>query len=210
MTRDQLTSTARIEGFSDGVFAIVITIMVLEFRLPEGAFDAGLWRGVLLATAPKFLSYALSFVVLTNLWIGHHALLHSARYATPALMWTNNNLLFWVSLVPFATMVFGEHVVAPTTVALYASSLSMTSVSFTILRLRVMSENKFHGKTHLAQRAGLRRSLVSNSIYLASIPAAFISVYISFALFVASPLMFFVWHTELTRQILGRRADESG
>jgi uncharacterized membrane protein len=209
MDRDQLTSTARIEGFSDGVFAIVITIMVLEFRVPEHAFEAGLWQGVAAAIAPKLLTYALSFVVLTNLWIGHHALMHSAHQATPVLMWTNNNLLFWISLVPFATMLFGEHVLAPNAVALYAASLAMTSLSFTLLRLRVVRENKFAGKTLLAQRAGLRRSLISNSIYVAAIPTAYISVYASFGLFVASPIMFLVWHVQLTRQMLGKRVPKA-
>ena len=81
MGRAQFTSTERIESFSDAVIAIVITIMILEFRLPESALDQGLWLGIVKPVAPKILSYALSFLVLTTMWIGHHAVMHSVRHA---------------------------------------------------------------------------------------------------------------------------------
>jgi uncharacterized membrane protein len=202
MGEGQLTSTARVEGFSDGVIAIIITIMILEFRLPENALDQGIWLGVIKPTVPKIMSYALSFLLLTNMWIGHHALMHSARYATPTLMWTNNNLLFWMSMVPFATMILGDHPLTPAAVALYGGSLAACAISFTFLRWRVIMENEFRGDAFHIQRAGLRRAVASTSIYLAAIPLAFVSVYISLALFVASPLMFFIWHIWLTRKLL--------
>jgi len=203
----ELTSTSRIEGFSDGVFAIVITIMILEFRLPEQALDHGLWLGILRPSAPKILSYLLSFLILTNIWIGHHALMHSARYATPALMWTNNNLLFWMSLVPFATMVLGEHPLDASAVSLYGASLAIVAASFSFLRWLVIRENNFHDQTYDIQLGGLKRAIASTLIYLAAIPAAFLSIYISLALFVTSPIMFFIWHMGLTKRLLATRPE---
>jgi len=179
MARAEITSTARIEAFSDAVIAIVITIMVLEFRLP----------------------YALSFVILTNLWISHHALLHSVQRATPVLMWMNCNLLFWMSLVPFATMVFGESPLTHSAVALYGSSLAMTSLSFTSLRWVVIKQNKFQGDALRAQRDGFRRSLIANAIYVVSVPVALFSVYVAFALFIVSPIMFGVWYMRLSKRV---------
>jgi uncharacterized membrane protein len=203
MSRDQFTSTERIEGFSDGVIAIIITIMILEFRLPNNALDQGLWLGIIKPVAPKIMSYALSFLVLTTMWIGHHALMHSARYATPTLMWCNNNLLFWMSMVPFATMILGDYLFTPTAVALYGAVLAATASSFSFLRWRVMVQSDFHGETFQLHQTAQKRAITSVMLYLASIPLAFVSVYISLVIFVSVPLMFFMWHVWLTGRILG-------
>lgn len=204
-TQIELTSTSRIECFSDAVIAIIITIMVLEFRLPETAFEHGLFLGVIKPIAPKVMSYALSFLLLTNMWVGHHALMHSARYATPALMWVNNNLLFWMSMVPFSTMLLGDHPTTPSAVALYGASLAACALSFSVLRWLVLHENKYVGEALEIQHAGLRRAIISTLIYAAGIPAAFVSTYISLALFIASPVMFMIWHIGLTKRLLTRR-----
>ncbi len=202
MNRDQFTSTERIEAFSDAVIAIVITIMILEFRLPESALDQGLWLGVVKPIAPKIMSYALSFLVLTTMWIGHHTLMHSARYATPTLMWCNNNLLFWMSMVPFATMLLGDHPFTPTAVALYGAALAAAASSFTFLRWRVMVGNDFRGEAFQIHQTAQKRAITSVLLYCAAIPLAFISVYISLAIFVSVPLMFFIWHIWLTGRLL--------
>ncbi len=202
MNRDQFTSTLRIESFSDAVIATVIPIMILEFRLPESALDQGLWLGIVKPVAPKLMSYALSFLVLTTMWIGHHALMHSARYATPTLMWCNNNLLFWMSMVPFATMILGDHPFTPTAVALYGAALAATASSFCFLRWRVMLQNNFRGEAFQLHQTAQKRAIASVLLYLASIPLAFISVTISLAIFVSVPLMFFIWHIWLTGRLL--------
>jgi uncharacterized membrane protein len=203
MGRDQFISTERIESFSDAVIAIIITIMILEFRLPESALDQGLWLGIVKPVAPKIMSYALSFLVLTTMWIGHHAVMHSVRYATPTLMWCNNNLLFWMSMIPFATMILGDHPFTPAAVALYAAALAITALSFVLLRWLVMTQNDFSGDALPLYHTGQKRAVSAVLLYCLAIPMAFFSVYVSLAIFVSVPLMFFIWHIWLTGRLLG-------
>src|SRR5271166_3501798 len=106
--------TNRIEAFSDGVIAVIITIMVLEMKVPR---DTTLTS--LLGIAPQFLAYLLSFLVVAIMWVNHHHLLHAARRADARLLWSNNNLLFWMSLIPFVTAYMGDHFRDPRAVALY-------------------------------------------------------------------------------------------
>ena len=207
MNLNHFTSTERIEGFSDGVIAIIITIMILEFRLPESALDQGLWLGIVKPIAPKIMSYALSFLVLTIMWIGHHTLMHSARYATPTLMWCNNNLLFWMSMVPFATMLLGEHPFTPTAVALYGAALAATASSFTFLRWRVMVERDFRGKALQFHQTVQKRAVTSVLLYCAAIPLAFVSVYISFVIFISVQMMFFYLAHLAYEKIIGWRVN---
>ena len=202
MGRDQFTSTERIESFSDAVIAIVITIMILEFRLPESALDQGLWLGIIKPIAPKVMSYALSFLVLTTQWIGHHAIMRSVKHATPTLMWCNNNLLFWMSMVPLATLILGDHPMAPTAVALYGAALAAVSLSFSLLRQLVMAQNDIRGEVLLLFRSGTKRATAAVLLYLCSVPAAFVSVYVSLAIYLSVPLMFLMWHIWLTKRIL--------
>ena len=122
------TSKGRLEAFSDGVLAIVITIMVLELRPPEGITLADLtplW--------PKFLSYALSFVGLAIYWVNHHHLFQAARVVNGRVLWANVVLLFFLSLVPFATAWMGEHSFAPIPVALYGVSLILPAITYFFL-----------------------------------------------------------------------------
>jgi TMEM175 potassium channel family protein len=122
------TSKGRLEAFSDGVLAIVITIMVLELRPPEGTtFQdlAALW--------PKFLSYALSFVSLAIYWVNHHHLFQAARLVNGRVLWANLLVLFFLSLVPFATAWMGEHSFAPIPVALYGVSLTLPAIGYFFL-----------------------------------------------------------------------------
>ena len=208
MDQVQFTSTERIENFSDAVIAIIITIMVLEFRLPESALDQGLWLGVIKPIAPKVMSYALSFLVLTAMWVGHHAIMHSARDANPALMWCNNNLLFWMSMIPFATMILGDHPFKATAVALYAAALAFTASSFAFLRWLVMSQNEFRGEALLRYRMGQKRAITACLLYLCAIGTAFLSIYVSWLIYLFVPLMFFVWHIWLSRRLLHRSRKE--
>jgi TMEM175 potassium channel family protein len=210
MGRDQFTSTGRIESFSDGVIAIIITIMILEFRLPENALDQGLWLGIVKPTAPKIMSYALSFLMLTQMWIGHHALMHNARYATPILMWCNNNVLFWMSMIPFSTMILGSHPFAPTAVALYGLTLALTAASFTFLRWLVMKQNDFHGEILTIFQTAQKRSIIAMLLFLFAIPTAFLSVYVSLVIYLCVPLMIFTWHVWLTRMILSSHRKPDG
>src|SRR6202140_3100673 len=113
-------TTGQLEAFSDGVIAIIVTIMVLELRAPSQPTLAALWK-----VAPVFLSYGLSFLVVAIMWVNHHHLIHAVREVTARLLWSNFYLLFWMSLVPFVTAYMGHNPHAPFPVSLYGLNLAM-------------------------------------------------------------------------------------
>src|SRR5438445_591944 len=122
----------RLETFSDGVIAIIITIMVLELRVPHGTD----WNA-LKEMFPVFISYVLSFVFIGIYWGNHHHLLHTVKKVTAGMIWANLNLLFWLSLIPFTTAWMGENYFVPFTVSIYAVLLLLCGVAFTILQKRI-------------------------------------------------------------------------
>ena len=131
--------TTRLEAFSDGVLAILITIMVLELKVPHGeTFE------VLVSLWPVFLSYVLSFVYLGIYWNNHHHMLHTCQRVTGGILWANMHLLFWLSLVPFTTGWMGENHFAPHTVALYGVTLFMTGLAYYILQLTIIRAQGEH------------------------------------------------------------------
>jgi len=184
--------TGRIEAFSDGVIAIIITIMVLDLRLPAGAVDRGIWAGVLLPLAPKLISYAMSFIIVGILWVNHHQLLPTAPIATRRLMWWNNNALFWMSLIPFVTGFLGEHPFLPTAVALYGLVLCACAVSFLLLRLHIQAVTKNPAVIEAHHVRVVRKTIIAAVLYAASVPLAFVSVYISMGIFALVPIVFFL------------------
>src|SRR6266704_3930203 len=118
-------STNRLEAFSDGVIAIIVTIMVLELRAPSQPTLAALWK-----VAPVFISYGLSFLVVAIMWVNHHHLIHAVREVNARMLWSNLNLLFWMSLIPFVTDFLGRNPHAPFPVSLYGFDLSLCGVAF--------------------------------------------------------------------------------
>src|SRR5579864_6625062 len=128
-------TTNRLEAFSDGVIAIIVTIMVLELRAPAQPT----WSA-LLKVAPVFLSYGLSFLVVAIMWVNHHHLIHAVRSVTARLLWSNLNLLFWMSLVPFVTDFLGKNYRNPMAVALYGLDLALCGTSFYLLRMELVRQ----------------------------------------------------------------------
>src|SRR5271169_5675665 len=129
--------TNRLEAFSDGVIAVIITIMVLELKVPRDTTLSSLR-----SLAPQFLSYLLSFLVVAIMWVNHHHLLHSARRADARLLWSNNTLLFFMSLVPFVTAYMGNNCWDPRAVALYGFVLALCSISFFLLRWAIIQHHR--------------------------------------------------------------------
>lgn len=127
----------RLEAFSDGVLAIIITIMVLEFKLPEGA-DCDSLRPLL----PKFLSYILSFIYVGIYWNNHHHMMHTVKQVNGKILWANLHLLFWLSLIPFATAWNGENNFAPFPMMLYGIVLLMNGVAYFILQSLIVKDEK--------------------------------------------------------------------
>lgn len=158
----------RLEAFSDGVFAIIITIMVLDLRTPSGpSLEA------LRSTLPVFLSYVLSFIYVGIYWNNHHHLLHAAERVSGSILWANLHLLFWLSLVPFATRWMGEYHSAPWPIALYGLLLLLAGLAYVILTKALIAH---HGaSSQIAISIGKdRKGVASVLIYLVAIPLAFL------------------------------------
>ncbi len=177
----------RVEAFSDGVIAVIITIMVLEFKVPGDASGASV-----MAILPSFLVYALSFLVVAIMWVNHHHFLHTAKRPDAPLLWANNNLLFWMSLIPFATAYMGRNHGASLPVALYGVVLALTSSAFLLLQIVLSKHNIGEPTRHAQYRQLHRKSVLAVTLYLISVGSAFFSVYVSFVIFGLIPLLYFV------------------
>ncbi len=177
---------SRLEAFSDGVLAIIITIMVLELKVPH---DPGL--AALSPLLPVFLSYVLSFVYIGIYWNNHHHLLHAARRVTGAALWANLHLLFWLSLLPFVTGWMGENHFAPLPSALYGIVLLMAGAAYWVLaHVLIASEG---ADSLLARALGKdHKGLASVIIYAVAIPAAFWHQWLAQACYLIVALLWLV------------------
>ena len=176
----------RLEAFSDGVIAIIITIMVLELKVPHGAdlhAITPLW--------PVFLSYVLSFVIVGIYWNNHHHMLHAVKQVTGAVLWSNLHLLFWLSLLPVATGFMGENHFAPLPVALYGVDLLMCAVAYFILVHSLLAS---HGRdSEFARRVGADwKGKIPLPAYAAGIALAFIEPWISLAIYAGVAAAWFI------------------
>jgi len=190
-------SKARLEAFTDGVIAVIITIMVLEMKVPHGVEPAALAPIV-----PVFLSYVLSFVFVAIYWNNHHHLFHAVHHVTGGTLWANMHLLFWLSLVPFVTGWMDENHFAPLPVAIYGGVLLCAGAAYFILT-RVLLRS--HARGSLLSRAlgADRKGKISLVIYAAAIPLAFVRTWISLALYVAVALTWFVPDRRFERLLAG-------
>ena len=174
----------RLEAFSDGVLAIIITIMVLELKVPHGAdFDA------LAPVLPVFLSYVLSFVYVGIYWNNHHHMFQTTKRVSGGILWANLHLLFWLSLFPFSTAWIGESHLASTPTAAYGVVLLMAGVAYLILQRLITVQQ---GPNSLLAAAIGRdwKGKLSALAYLAAIPLAFVSPWISIGLYTSAA---FTW-----------------
>ena len=179
-------NTARLEAFTDGVIAIIITIMVLELHVPHDGSLAGL-RSVL----PTFLSYVMSFIFIGIYWNNHHHLLHATQKVNGAILWANLHLLFWLSLVPFVTGWMGENQFTAVTVATYGFVLLMAAVAFAILAQALIA---FHGKgSPIAIAIGKdHKGKASVAMYFIAILLSQVNPWISVALYICVAIMWFI------------------
>ena len=187
----------RIEAFSDGVIAIIITIMVLELKVPHGTSLTDLEP-----VAPVFFSYVLSFVYVGIYWSNHHHLLHAVRSVTGAALWANLHLLFWLSLIPFVTTWMGENHLAATPGALYGVVLLMAGVAYTILTI-VLVRHEGAGST-LARALGRDiKGWGSLAAYVAAIAIVFAAPVVSLGVYVAAALVWLVPDRRIERGLKG-------
>ena len=176
-------SKGRLEAFSDGVIAIVITIMVLELKVPHGA-DVAALRPLL----PVFLAYLLSFVYLGIYWNNHHHMLHMTDRINGRILWANLHLLFWLSLVPFATGWMGENHVAPLPTAVYGGVLFLAGIAYLILQRTIIAHQGRESRLAAAVGRDVKGKL-STVLYAAAVPLAFVHQLISVAVYVLVALM---------------------
>ncbi|MFA5170220.1 MAG: TMEM175 family protein [Sulfuriferula sp.] len=176
----------RLEAFSDGVLAIIITIMVLEMKVPHGN-DINALQPMI----PVFLSYVLSFVYLGIYWNNHHHMLHATQHVTGSILWANLHLLFWLSLLPFVTGWMGENHFAPTPIALYGVVLLLAAIAYWILQRTIIASQ---GEGSLLAKAVGRdiKGKLSPIMYAIAVPAAFFNQWIAGALYVFVALMWLV------------------
>jgi uncharacterized membrane protein len=188
-------SKGRLEAFSDAVIAIIMTIMVLELRVPDGADIAALRT-----LAPVFSSYVLSFVFLGIYWNNHHHLWQAATRVNGRVLWANLHLLFWLSLVPFVTGWMGENEFAQLPVALYGIVLWMSALAYYILTRALVS---LHGTDSILATALGRKikEVASLVIYTAAIALAFVNSGISFALYVLVAIMWLAPDTRIEKTL---------
>ena len=178
--------TGRLEAFSDGVIAIIITIMVLEFRVPHGNELSSLKPLI-----PKLLSYILSFIYLGIYWNNHHHMMQAAKEVNGISLWANLHLLFWLSLVPFVTAWMGENHFTKWPVALYGVVLFMAAVAYTLLSRTLITN--VTGNKKLAQAFGKdQKGKLSMALYAAGILVAFFNQYISLAFFAIVAMIWFI------------------
>ena len=186
----------RLEAFTDGVLAIIITIMVLELKVPhdEGAFED------LKPLLPVFVSYVLSFVYLAIYWNNHHHMMHTVKHVNGSMLWANMHLLFWLSIIPFVTGWMGENHFTPASVFLYGVVLFLAAIAYFILQKLII---KSHGKHSILAKA-LGKDLkgkVSPVLYVIGFMSAFYSVWISGTIYVLVAIMWLIPDKRIEKEL---------
>jgi uncharacterized membrane protein len=185
-------TTTRLEAFSDGVIAIIITIMVLELR-PPAETD---WHA-LQHLGPEFCAYALSFVFIGIYWNNHHYLMHAASRVTASVLWANLHLLFWLSLTPFVTAWMGRNHLAPAPTAAYGAVMFLSGLAYFVLQRTIMAADGPHSR--VAQSiGGDTKGLLSIGLYAFAIGFAFINQWVSDAIYVTVAMIWLVPDRRLT------------
>src|SRR6266567_179016 len=178
--------TNRVEAFSDGVIAIIITIMVLELKPPHTPDFTSLAR-----IWPTFFAYVLSFLIIAIYWVNHHHLIHLVTRVDSVILWANINLLFWISLIPWVTVYLGDNHALPFPVALYAIISTAGAISFFLLRASIARHHHEPEFKRLNKRMA-RKNLIAILVYLAAIVAAFIYTPLALVMIALPAIMYFL------------------
>jgi uncharacterized membrane protein len=196
----------RIEAFSDAVFAIVITLLVLEIKTPyilltqgEATLISAIWNDV-----PKFTAYALSFLVLTVWWVAHHQFFHSLHSVNRKLLWLNNLFLFWVCLIPFPTALIGTYYYTRTATIVYGIVLTSVATTFSYMRWYAFFKVKLHHE-HIPDALlhdAFRKSIKSPTIHAVATLLAFVSPYIAISIY-AFLAIYFIFPMKLDKHLWG-------
>ncbi len=183
----------RTEAFSDGVIAIIVTIMVLELKVPH----VPTWAGLAEVT-PVFLSYLLSFAVVAIMWVNHHHMFYTVKSVDSSLLWANNYLLLWMSLIPFVTNYMGEDHDYALPVALYGIVLMGTTLAFLLLQYLIARQHQDHVVLSAEYKRMFRKSMYTALAYLAAVLLAGVSVWVAYAIYILIPILYFIPERKLT------------
>lgn len=178
---------SRLEAFSDGVFAIIITIMVLEIKVPHEIGLSAIFR-----LYPVFLSYLLSFVFISIYWGNHHHLLHTLHSVNSKVIWSNMHLLFWLSLIPFSTGWMGENHFEKYPVMLYGINLLLCAIAYYLLQKTIMSYHIHKSPLGEALKKQEKKGILSLLLYISSVPAALLHPAISEIIFVTVAILWVI------------------
>ena len=195
--------TTRLEAFSDGVLAIIITIMVLELKVPH-AVDLAALKPVL----PVLLSYVLSFIYLGIYWNNHHHLFQATEQVSGGILWANLHLLFWLSLFPFTTAWIGENQLAAIPTAVYGFVLLMAAIAFIVLERTIIAKEGHDSLLASAISGDWKRKL-SPVLYFVAIPLAFVSPWIASGLYVFAALLWLIPEPRIERKLENRKEEST-
>jgi len=192
----------RLEAFSDGVIAIIITIMVLEMKVPHGDTLASLKPLI-----PVFISYILSFVYVAIYWNNHHHMFHAAQHVNGRVLWANVHLLFWLSVIPFVTGWMGENHFSTWPVVLYGIVLVMNGIAYTILTMEL---NRLHGpKSDIARAIGRdKKGKLSLVVYAIGIALTFFNSWLGFSLYVIVAATWFIPDKRIENMLTEKKSNE--
>ena len=195
MEEQSSLGTNRLEAFSDGVFAIIMTLLILEVKVPE-IHGAGNSEALIAFAAilPKLIAFAFSFVTLAIFWVNHHHFFHPMKKTDWRLLWHNNTLLFFLCIVPFTTAFIGEYPKIPAAVAAYAIVMACAALAFTLMAKYVFFESNLLDATVSKEKrkSELNRSIVAVVAYLVAALAAFVNIWFAWAIFFIVPIFYFV------------------
>jgi len=194
--------TTRVETFSDGVIAIIITIMVLSLKLPDISHPdpARTVHRELLQMVPYFITYAFSFLMVGIFWMNHHHMFHLLEKTDEPLLMLNLLFLFWMSIIPLSTAMLGANPTLADPVALYGFIMLMTTLGFAFMRFYTLKKNLVHHDANESVSRRIRtvtlkartKSIVGSASYLCSVPLAYLNVYIAYAFILVPPIIFFI------------------
>jgi uncharacterized membrane protein len=192
--KDTFFPTNRMEAFSDGVIAIIITLMILEVKPPHlSDIEDTELKTVIVPMLPHLVAYSLSFLMLGIYWVNHHNFFHKVKHGDRPLLWLNLNLLFWMSLIPLPTLFIGSHFHMPIASVFYGMILFATSISFTYMGIHADKNNLFTSAIPEAiRKRNMQRNKLSLGLYVVAMGAAYLSVYVSFAIFILVAAMYFM------------------
>lgn len=192
MSQQSTITPGRLEAFSDGVIAIIITIMVFDLKLNDVP-SADMLHSELIKLAPKLIAYVISFMMVAIMWVNHHQLLHQVKATDQKLLWHNIHLLFWMSLLPFCSNFLGANPWLPVATMIYSIILFMVALSFTSIRRYAVTHHLMHDSVyHQAHSKALKKNTVALTLYACSAVLGFISVYFSFCILLMVPTMYFI------------------